>query len=509
MRVVYNSHVEAPKANKTAVAGAKTVVNVVLTNRTAAFPQVEHHTLLRPFFSFRPPGYYFSPKYRFGIWDGYIHMLRHGKVPSGLFLAQRARIEKEAKVRFSLVSRLQSPQFHKGYPSNIAQSIREYQNSCVEAMQAARCGGLVLNATGTGKTFTAGAFFSKLQGHGCFVVDELTLLEQARRELTKVLGETVGQIGDQVFSPRRITVATIQTLHRHRFSKQFLAWSKLQQVMVIDEIHLALNRRNLDVVSTTQPLQVFGLTATLEIEKPEVAMRAMALAGPVIFSYSLREGVAEGVLAKGVVYQVPVCANGKAAGYQSEYHRLISHSATRNQMVEDLVREGLKQKYRVVVLVERLAHLRLLQKRLTDIPHQVLCGAYSKEERIEAKDAMDRGELNLILATRVFSKGVDIRKVDVIIDATAGRSHNSVAQRYGRGVRTAKGKLGLIYLDLADATPIGGVKNRFESCSRSRRKALKELGIPVYQPKSQVSTQRIYQLAQRHLREQTEVGTTR
>jgi superfamily II DNA or RNA helicase len=128
-----------------------------------------------------------------------------------------------------------------------------------------------------------------------------------------------------------------------------------------------------------------------------------------------------------------------------------------------------------------LSHLRILAQRLEDLPHAVLCGAIPKMERFAAKTSMDAGELPLLLATRVFSKGVDIRTVDVIVDATAGKSHNSAVQRYGRGVRTAEGKSGLLYFDITDSNSsgLGKVKNRFASSARSRLKALQALGVPV------------------------------
>lgn len=391
------------------------------------------------------------------------------------------QIEKETGVRFVVQDNRKSPEFHKSFPAAIEAKLRPYQKDCVGVMEkASNCGGIVRSATGTGKTYQAGAYFSILKGNGCFVVDELTLLEQAVRELQKTLGEPIGVIGDQVFDPKRITVATIQTLHRHRKDLKFTRWSSRLAVVIVDEVHVALNRRNVDVINDIQPLAVFGLTATLELKKADVRLRAIALTGPPIFEYDLKTGVEQGFLSQGAICRVQVKAEGLFPSYHDEYKHLISHNKRRNDCVEALCREGLKRGKRVIVLVERLAHLRILSQRLEDLPHAVLCGAIPKMERFNAKTSMDAGEMSLILATRVFSKGVDIRTVDVIIDATAGKSHNSAVQRYGRGVRMAKGKAGLLYFDIADASASkNAVKNRFATSARSRLKALKALGSPI------------------------------
>lgn len=453
-------------------------LQVVVGNRKTSFRgTVEALSLLREKFRFRPPGYYFSPRYQSGAWDGYIYLYRYGKVSTGLYLDLREELRRE----FSLHEDDQrvAPQFRELPPSLKAQ-LRGYQEDCIEAMIAhSKTGGLVINCTGSGKTFIAGGFFARLRGRGCFINDELTLLEQSRRALSSILGEEeVGEVGHGVFSPRRVTVATIQTLHRQRNNPKFQKWFDSLDCVIVDELHVALNRQNSEVLEQIQPKTVYGLTATLELEKPHIRMRAVALAGPPIFSYPLKQGVEDAVISQGVFLQVRFPQHSVSRNYATEYRELISHSGPRNQCVESLVREGIRRGRRVIVLVERISHLRTLSQQMRDIPHQIVCGAYSKESRLAAKLAMDEGKLPLILANRVFAKGVDIRTVDTIIDATGGRSSNSVIQRYGRGSRIAPEKIGLIYFDIGDCSFVGD-RNRFSANSHARLNAIKKLEVPV------------------------------
>lgn len=470
-------------------------VAVTLTNRFAYFTDdVYPEEELREFYSYRPPGYFWSPKYRMGGWDGWVQMLRTDRLPTGLFLDTRQQCEQELQLRFRVNDARTVPGF-SALPERLTRKAWAHQLEAVERMHAAAgTGGLVLNATGSGKTFTTGLYLATLQGTACFVVDELTLLEQAWRELREVLGEKVGWIGEQKFKLQRVTVATIQTLFRHRQDKVFRRWFRNLDVLILDEIHLALNRRNVSVVRTIRPKAVYGLTATLELEKKHVRMRATALAGPPIYDYPLKTGVEEGVLSHGVVVRVLFPQPGPLKeDYQRAYRRLVVESPERNDCIEALTREALRRHHRVVLLVERLAHLDEMSTRLRDVYHVVASGECARERRTEAKQEMDRGSLRLIIANRVFAKGVNIKHVDVIVDGTASRSKNSARQRYGRGTRLAHGKLGLIYLDIADQD------NRFAACSRGRLRAYRDLGVPVRRVPWMGDATRVLQRAQRLL----------
>ena len=469
-------------------------VYVRLTNRRAYIccsPAAQ--ISLRDFFSFRVPGAEFSERFRMGEWDGRKCLYQRSGVPAGLFLEMRIELEK--LFALDVTDERVYPEFRELYQAaNSEKGLRPYQWEALQKMvDASNCGGLVLSATGSGKTLLAGNLFKALVGNGCFICDELALLEQSRREISKALGEEVGIVGRSEFTPKRITCATIQTLARHRTKPAFRKWFESLDVLIIDEIHLALNKRNLDVVQQIKPLAVFGLTATLELEKPHVRLPAAALAGPVIFRYPIAQGVKEGFLSRGRIVRVEFRdpLKGPGEGYwsvdaegrkyfippwhpQAQYRYHVALNRARNDLVEAVVREGVARGRRTVVLVEQRAHLATLSRRLADVPHKVASGYVKTEERLEAMRRMDAGELPLILSSRVFSKGIDIRSVDLIVDATGMPGRNGAMQRYGRGTRQAEGKDALWYVDVADRG-----NGKFGAAAKSRLRALQELGAPI------------------------------
>ena len=470
----------------------KKSLHVTLTNRWATFNcSADEQVEVKKHFRFEAPGARFSSAYAEGAWDGQHNMMARGRVASGLFLEQEGAL----RAAYDLVvdDRRAAPKFCEADLN----SARPFQVDCVRAMmRASTTGGVVLMATGDGKTYTAAMYFSLLAGSAVFVVDELTLLEQSRLEFEAALGERVGVVGGGKFDPRRVTVATVQTLARARRRREFKKWFESVSVIVIDEVHVAINKSNIDVITSVKPLAVFGLTATLETAKDDVRMRVSALCGPVIFEHTIREGTEEGHLTRGVAcfvtyrdrlpgpvpgYWTKVRVKGqglidvfiKPWNREAGYRYRVALSRPRNDMIEKLVREGLRRGHNVCVLVESISHLRALSNRLRDVGHRALCGdariSGSPRDRIKALKDMDAGRLRLLIATRVFGKGVNVNTLTLIIDGTAMPGRNGAMQRYGRGVRRAKGKNRLLYIDVSD-------RGAFGEAARLREAALLETG---------------------------------
>lgn len=280
-----------------------TTIRASADNRIVTLGEACPRKKLMPFFSYSHPGYQYlrhQPKYRH--WDGRVKFMNaNNELPAGLFWATRKEIENALGIKFKVRARTRGVVPRKGIRSD-----RAYQNDCVDRMLASirHGGGLVLNATGTGKTRIAGLFASRVNTELCFIVDQLDLLEQAVEELENVLGEKVGYVGNSVYDPQRVTVATVQTINRHIKDKKFRKWFKRIELLIIDEIHVQMSKRNFDTVLKIQPKAVFGLTATLQLKKKPIRVRAWSICGPVLFDYSLAQGMKENILSKGVIVRV-------------------------------------------------------------------------------------------------------------------------------------------------------------------------------------------------------------
>lgn len=493
-------------------------IKVLLTNRSAQLVKPYPESQLREIFGFVKPGSYFNPLYQKRdsegkrLYSGLYSFLKYDRVPSGLFLAIKDSIEKDYEVKFKIDYARKKPKFKK--LKTIGRSDRRYQNKCILAMKkASRVGGIILCATGTGKTYIAGKYFKSLIGTGVFIVDELGLLQQAQEELSLHLGEKVGYIGNMQYKPQRITVATAQTLHRHRQDPKFKKWHKSLDVVIIDELHEMLGKRNHEIVSNIKPKACFGLTATLQLNKKPVRMKAHALSGPVIYKFPLEEGVKKKYLSPGVVIGVTVTKAGhKNLKYWEDYDSVVACNKEFNIMVCKLIRRAHTNGKYILQLVKRPKHVRILSRRLQDIPHGTAHGEVRVRDRLKAKRKFENKKLRLLVANQVFKKGTNIKRVDLILDAANMPSANDAQQKYGRGVRLCDNKRGLIYIDIGFKNPEGVTKNsfnynRFVPATRKRRNALRKLNIPVYEMDWNGSAREVLEFAERKLTKLLSQGT--
>lgn len=463
-------------------------ISVQLYNRYAKFdadPEVQ--TQLKRFFRFKASQETLDHSFAYanGSWDGYTNMFKWSRVATSLFLLQRAKIEQKLGCTLLVYDKRIYPKFHTEVDLGRAWV---HQKKTVAAMvKYSNNGGLVINATGTGKTEACALYFKQLVGAAVFIVDEVYLAEQSIAAIQKVLGERVGLVGNGVYQPARITVALIQTLDRAyvmegdklRVAPKFRTWFHSLEVIIVDEIHTAINTRTEAVIKAVNPLAVFGLTATLQMQQLAVRLCAIELTGPPIMQYSITQGQNDGHLQKGTVYQIPF-ENLLA---DSHYSISVVQNRKRNDLVERLVMEALKNNRTVVVLAERRMHLRILHKRFENVKHEVVSGLVKgRGERAAIFARMRAGELSLLIASRVFFKGVDVPELDTMIDATGLPDANSAVQRFGRGVRKAENKRDLIYMDISDFTTGDlrpGWETKVELAAQSRATAWAKIGIPV------------------------------
>lgn len=187
------------------------------------------------------------------------------------------------------------------------------------------------------------------------------------------------------------------------------------------------------------------------------------------------------------------------SAYQKNYEDRIVNNPERNAIVSRLARYCVKKKGKyVIILVQRIRHLQNLSRRLEDVPHRLVYGEKEVTDRQVSTRKFEKGKIKLIIANQVFKKGVDIKRVDVIIDCAAMRSQNDAIQKFGRGVRLHSDKRGLLYFDIAD-TDQNNSRNNFRKASRRRKSAYVATGIRVQDYRWDYNVPQLYRKAEAFL----------
>jgi superfamily II DNA or RNA helicase len=472
-------------------------VSVTLTNRHAYITDASDRALrkLEAYWSYYQPGYYFAPAYRLYLrekaiaiqegredepipgWDGKIRFFKQGKVPAGLFRATHRDVQKELGLKFCIEKDLPTP---RELLDGIAPAANGYghQNDCVEAMVRAlpRGGGIITAATGTGKTATCARFFAKLNYPCLFVVHRVALLYQSQKEIAHWLQSEVGIVGDSEFDPRDVTVATIQTLKLHQADPKFEAWFNKVRIVVVDELHKQMAKKNFKLLDTLKPLARYGLTATLQLSKKQVRIRAWAFAGPVIYNFPIAEAIEKEVVDKGRVLQL-MFEETYDWTHDKDYYLEYDYEVINNELKLNTVRVITKlliEKGRyVLIIAERLDHIRVLDAAFPDVKHRLAYGGIKKTRREKSQAMFEDGNIRLMIASGVFKDGVNLKRVDAIIDMTEYPSKDDTLQKFGRGVRKHQDKKGLLFIDF------GTQRGRFRKAAMSRSRAWGAAGLPV------------------------------
>lgn len=409
-------------------------------------------------------------------WDGKIRMYKDGRVPAGLFRATKAELK--TKLRLKVHCKFPHVKLRK---AELPTDKYRFQGLCARAMCRAthRGGGIVLAATGSGKTKTASDYFRCVPEYEClFVVDTLDLLHQSAKELEQWLREPVGIVGEGTCVLERVTVATSQTLSLHKKDRKFSQWFKRIQIVLVDELHEQMGRRNFKVLEEIEPIACFGLTATLELGRKPVRMKAWSFCGPVVFSFPIMEATERHIVTEGKVLQLLFPRVDSEATYKGMQGYLDEQSleVLKNQKKLLALRKicgvMLKEDKYVLVLAQRIKHVDRLSRKLQK-PNYAIQGNVKRGVRDESKAGFEQGDCKLMIASTVFKKGVSIRRVDGMIDVAEGGSKNDALQKYGRGVRLHEDKDCLYYID------IGTDGGRFGTRAKRRRRAFIAAKIPI------------------------------
>lgn len=465
-------------------------LHATITNRLTHFPnwwlaegQANSVSGLDSFFSYRVPNWEHTIRAQNG-WDGFQTLLEGEVVGTGLFLAKLEGL-RQAGYTFTLDDRRKWVEFYRAEDCQlIGREPYQWHREAVEFMREnANCGGIIIGPTATGKTSLAGWAFARLTGMGVFVVNDAALGLQTRAELEAILGEPVGFVGSGKFSVERITVALVQTLDRHHADPRFAVLHGAD-LMLIDELHVMLHGQMWHTVQRYLPAACFGLTATLDLSVPAVALCAYAMCGPGVYRHTAETARARNEITQGWCYMldVPTLVDASELHISQVYREHVVENDWLNRFAGELAVAAIKAGYTVVVLVQTHEHVDRMAEVLTNLGVEFLIysGKQVGKARIAVRNALNQGAANLGLATTgTMTKGISIPRLNFLIDLSQSRKWENSVQRAGRGARNDTGKDHFVYVDIGQkAKVVRGMRKRnlFEVRAKDRRRGLRDVG---------------------------------
>lgn len=378
--------------------------------------------------------------------------------------------------------------------------LRDYQVEAVDKFLRNKVGILEL-ATGSGKTECSIEVIRRLRMRTLFIVDKVELMKQTMKRIQDCLGYFPGQIGQGIEDIKDITVATIQTLNKNPLKYQ--NYLSTVRFVIFDETHKVASNSYVKIskylVNTEYRL---GLSGTAWRDDGN-DMMLTAVTGNIIHAVNSKFLIDKGYLIKPKIMfiknyipkheltlleqqckdEIRNLENSKRKGLINEtveisdrekygiyYNKFIYNLPHRNNKIIETVNKHRDKK--VLILTKLVDHGVQLQNNLKDSKH--LHGETPKQEREQIMKDFKEGNLNILISTvSIWSEGLDMPSLQVIINVSANKGDIKSIQMLGRVLRQLEGKSNATYIDFWDEPQF------LIKASMSRRKAFLKQGHDV------------------------------
>jgi superfamily II DNA or RNA helicase len=411
-------------------------------------------------------------------WDGRHRLFtKNHYFPIGL-LPRAKEILEEFDIDYQIIDN--RPNLNYGSPLQICNESnfepRDYQ---VKAVNLAwqNGSGVIQMATGSGKTATLSLIAGKFNIPTVIYVIGIELLYQMKDTLQKLFpSEKIGMVGDGHCDIQKITISTIWTAAA--------AFGKKTSAIDSDLTIYSKSKDKLNDLKKTQirkmigeaelfildECQICGSDTVDLLHKESVSAKHRfllsgtpyrsdganilieAVGGPIIYRLNASDLIDKGILVPPKIHFINISKKlGMGKSYQEIYKNFITENDERNQIIAKAAKKLVNDGRKVLILVTKIEHgKRILELLKNTLRVSSLDGTNSSDDRISDIKKMKNGELDVLVASKIFDQGIDIPELSALILAGSGKSPGRALQRIGRVIRGFSGKKDAIVVDFMD-----------------------------------------------------------
>lgn len=330
--------------------------------------------------------------------------------------------------------------------------------------------GLLISATGTGKTYAAAFAMRHLKAKRVlFLVHREQVLRKSIESFRDVLGSsrTYGLVSGNSFENKADFVfATMQTMSKDRTLKQFDP--DTFDVVIIDEAHRTAAASYQNIMEYFTPKFFFGMTASPD--RPDAYDIYDDYDNNIIYEIRLQTALSENLLCPFHYFGVTdISVDGFIPDDKSskiDFQRLVSEERV-NQVMEKAEYYGhCGERVKGLIFCSRNEEAEALSAQFNSRGWKTLAlsGSATMEEREDAvarleldkSDPAYSDHLDYILSVDVFNEGIDVPAINQVIMLRPTSSPIIFIQQLGRGLRLHDDKEYLVVIDF-----IGNYENNY------------------------------------------------
>ena len=317
--------------------------------------------------------------------------------------------------------------------------LRDYQRQAVDGFWAGGSGVVVLPC-GAGKTMVGAAAMAEAKATTLILVTNTVAGRQWKRELmarTSLTESEIGEYSGERKEIRPVTIATYQVITRKtrgEYRHLELFDSRDWGLVIYDEVHL-LPAPVFRMTADLQSRRRLGLTATLVREDGREG-DVFSLIGPKRYDAPWRDIEQQGWIAPAECTEVRVTLTeaerlGYAVAEAEERYRMASTAHTKLAVVSSILARHPGEPALVIG-----AYLDQLEELGAALDAPIIQGSTKNREREQLYDRFRRGELPVLVVSKVANFSVDLPEASVAVQVSGTfGSRQEEAQRLGRLLR--------------------------------------------------------------------------
>ena len=317
----------------------------------------------------------------------------------------------------------------------------------LESLRSYAKRGLLISATGTGKTYLSGFDVKNAKAERVlFIAHRKTILSKAKETFETIIKDKKMGIYDGNMGEEDYLFAMIQTMskkeHLEKFPKDYFDY------IIIDEVHHGGAKSYQSLINYFTPRFMLGMTATPErgdnFDIYELFHHNIA------YEIRLHDALREELLCPFHYFGISdIEVDGELITEKTAVKKLTADERV-NHIIEKSRFYGYSgDKLHGLIFVSRVEEAIELTEKMKNrgIRCEVLTGEDSDNKREKTILDLEEGKIEYIITVDIFNEGVDIPCINQVILLRPTESSIVYIQQLGRGLRKYEGKEYVVILD--------------------------------------------------------------
>jgi len=303
--------------------------------------------------------------------------------------------------------------------------------------------GIIVAPTSAGKGDIIATYMNLTKSNTLVLVNQIMLAMQLYSRFVEAGVDCGIHTSDRKEFSEKNMVATIGSINSLDVKKF--------QTLIIDEVHTASSQQFQDFLDANSfPIQL-GFSATPDKgDKYKFALIRQYFGNPIekIFLDELKDN---NVIAKPYIFFIKN-ENENTIDWPSALVNCLIKNEDRNNKICEIVSNTNRQSA-ILITDTMYGHGELLKKQIQEKSGKkvvFLTGDSNSKDRMSAIDEYEKGNIDCIIGTSILNQGISIKSIELLINASGGKSNSANLQKLGRSIRSKEGKKNAVIIDFTD-----------------------------------------------------------